>query len=194
MIVTMLGPPGAGKGTQAARLAGALGLVHLSAGDMLRAERSAETELGDRVASYMDAGALVPDGLILDAVLARVQALPEDVVLDGFPRTIGQAKQFDDRLDEIGSRRIEIALSLMVPDDIASARLANRSRGRSDDSPDIIRARIETYHEFTEPLAMYYQGQGILAEVDGHRSADEVFISLLVAYAKRGDEVVWEMS
>ena len=212
MIVILFGPPGAGKGTQAERLTARFGFEHLSSGDVLRAERKSGTELGKRVAGYMDAGALVPDGIIIEVIIARVLASDGQagVLLDGFPRTLPQAEQLDQALALTG-RKVDLVLSMMVPDELVVERITGRrmcpSTGkiyhikymppkvsgicdetgekliqRSDDTGPVVRQRLTAYHQQTEPLEVYYRQRGVLAEVDGTQDVEAV--------AKRMGEVV----
>ncbi|HUW84652.1 MAG TPA: adenylate kinase [Phycisphaerae bacterium] len=171
MRLVLLGPPGAGKGTQAKLLAERFGLAHLSSGDILRAERAAATELGEKAQGYMDAGQLVPDDLIVSMMaqhMARAERERDGYVLDGFPRTHEQARALDRQLSEQGSR-LDAVLELKVDDDVAVRRLAGRrgKESRTDDAPEVVRQRLRTYHEQTAPISAYYAEQGLLKEVDG---------------------------
>ena len=171
MRLVLLGPPGAGKGTQAKLLAERFGLAHLSSGDILRAERAAATELGEKAQGYMDAGQLVPDDLIVSMMaqrMARAERERDGYILDGFPRTHGQARALDGQLSEQGSR-LDAVLELKVDDDVAGRRLAGRrgKESRTDDAPEVVRQRLRTYHEETAPISAYYAEQGLLKEVDG---------------------------
>ncbi|MGH2947736.1 MAG: adenylate kinase [Solirubrobacteraceae bacterium] len=198
----LLGPPGAGKGTQAARLRDDFGLPYIATGDLLREHKAQETELGREAASYMDAGKLVPDELVIAMILQKVEDEGEDgFLLDGFPRTIPQADALGDELDRRG-RRLTAALLVQAPDDVVVKRLSGRrqcSNGhlyheefdppkhqgscdqcgkplfrRDDDDPDKVRTRLNTYHEQTEPLIDYYEDRGLLRRFDGTRSPTEV--------------------
>jgi len=206
MILVLLGPPGAGKGTQATRLSEVFGLEHLSSGDVLRAERKSGTDLGQRVASYMDAGELVPDEIIIEVILARVLKAAEGsgVLLDGFPRTAAQAQKLDESLEAAGGG-VDLVVSLVVPDEPIVARITGRrscptcgsvyhiaslppkAEGvcdkdgtalvqRSDDTEEVVAQRLAAYHAQTEPLEAYYREQGLLAEVDGTQDIDAVFV------------------
>lgn len=204
MNLIILGPPGAGKGTQAARLAAGLGIQHLSSGDMLRAERASGTPLGARVAEYMDSGALVPDRIMIEAILNRLQAGGDaGVLLDGFPRTGAQAESLDEALAKAG-RSIDGVLELKVPREAVVERITGRrvcpkcnsvyhmkfrrprQEGvcdndgetlvhRPDDTEEVIVSRLENYVKQTSPLADYYAGKGILHAVDGDGSVDDVY-------------------
>lgn len=171
MRLVLLGPPGAGKGTQAKLLAERFGLAHLSSGDILRAECAAATELGEKAQGYMDAGQLVPDDLIVAMMaqhMARAERERDGYILDGFPRTHGQARALDSQLSEQGGR-LDAVLELKVDDDVAGRRLAGRrgKESRTDDAPEVVRQRLRTYHEETAPISAYYAEQGLLKEVDG---------------------------
>jgi adenylate kinase len=205
MNLVLLGPPGAGKGTQAVRISEVFSLVHLSSGDILRAERKAQSELGRKAQDYMDRGVLVPDDLILSMMMdhiGRPQAA-KGFLLDGFPRTVVQARGLDDRL--AGQRkRIDAVINIVVPDDEVTKRLTGRwscpkdgriyhevfsppaVRGvcdecgtsltrRKDDEPAVVTQRLRTYHAETEPLEIYYKNTGVLHGVDGGGAADAVF-------------------
>ncbi len=167
----LLGPPGAGKGTQAKLLSGALGIPHVSTGDMLREAVAAGSDLGRRVKQVMDAGELVSDDLMIEVVEGRLDQ--DDAacgyLLDGFPRTIPQAQALEhDALDAV--------VLIDVDDEEIVGRLLRRAEeeGRTDDTEDVVRRRLEVYREQTEPLVDYYKQRGMLAEVDGVGSVDEV--------------------
>ena len=176
----LLGPPGAGKGTQAKRLVAEHGIPQISTGDMLREAIASGSELGARVQPILDAGELVPDELMVDLIRERV-ARPDTeggFVLDGFPRTLAQAEALDDMLHEIG-RALSAVLELQLDEEAAVRRLLGRAReeGRSDDAPDVVRNRMRVYREQTEPLTAYYLAQGTLVGVDaagpvGHVAAE----------------------
>ena len=171
--LVLLGPPGAGKGTQAERLSGDLGLFHLSTGDQLREERDADTELGRRAGAFIELGELVPDDIVVAMLLGRLDAERVDgFLLDGFPRTVTQAEALEQGLTERG-RKLDAAVLLDVPDEEVVERLA--SRGREDDAPDIVRERLRVYHEATAPLASFYDDRGLLARVDGTGDPDDIY-------------------
>lgn len=205
MILVLLGPPGAGKGTQAVRLAEAFGLQHLSSGDVLRAERKSGTDLGGRVAQYMDSGALVPDEIIVEVILARVlnPTRPAGVLLDGFPRTLAQAEALDNALAKAG-KQVDLVVSLVVPDEPIVDRITGRRLcptcgavyhvkslppikagvcdkdatpliHRTDDTAEVVKERLSAYHAQTRPLEDYYRGKGIMVEVDGTSDVETVF-------------------
>lgn len=174
MKVVFVGPPGAGKGTQAEKIIAKYGLLHLSTGDMLRAARDAKTPIGIKAEEYMSSGQLVPDEVIIGIVVERL-AQPDakkGFLLDGFPRTLVQAEELDRNLSA-ASDPLDVVLELRVPEDELYKRLA--SRGRADDKPDVIKERLVAYRKQTEPLVDYYTQQGILKSIDGIGSVDEIF-------------------
>lgn len=176
-VVLLMGPPGAGKGTQAGLLAKARGLTKLSTGDMLRDHVRRGTELGRRAKSLMDEGVLVPDELIIAMVREELMGMdPVRVLLDGFPRTTGQARALDDLLKELGAP-IDAVVVLSVDSEELVRRLMGRAaaEGRSDDNEDTIRTRMQVYQEQTRPLLDYYRAAGKLHRVNGVGSEDEVF-------------------
>ncbi len=175
-VVLLMGPPGAGKGTQATRVAVARGLTKLSTGDMLRAHVGAGTELGRRAKAIMDSGELVPDDVIIGMVRAELEAADAiRFLLDGFPRTSAQAASLDALLGELGAS-VTAAVALEADDDQLVVRMLKRAaeEGRSDDNEETIRNRMAVYHRQTKPLLDYYGGQGKLQLVDGIGSVDEV--------------------
>lgn len=168
-----LGAPGAGKGTQADRLAERLAIPHISTGDILRQAVAKQTDLGVKAQFYMDQGELVPDELILDMVRDRLSQ-PDAVqgwILDGFPRNVSQAKFLNDLLDKI-HQSYDLVVNLEVPDEVLVSRLLGR--GRKDDSEAVIRNRLEVYRSKTEPLISFYSGLNQLITVDGNQSVDAV--------------------
>lgn len=171
--VIFLGPPGAGKGTQAARLSEELGFKKLSTGDILRDHVARRTPLGERVRPIMERGDLVPDDLIL--ALIR-EELAERVILDGFPRTLPQAEALDELLQQTGMRLLGVVL-VEVPEEELTKRMLKRAEleGRADDNEETIRRRLEVYREKTEPLVRYYEERGVLRRVDGLGTPDEVY-------------------
>ncbi|PSN18661.1 adenylate kinase [filamentous cyanobacterium CCP5] len=168
-----LGPPGAGKGTQASRLSDACGVPHVSTGDILRTAVSAQTELGRKAEHYMNAGELVPDNLVLDLIRERLTEpdAQSGWILDGFPRNVPQAEFMDQLLAEI-SQPYDFVINLEVPDEVIVARLL--SRGRKDDSQEVIENRLQVYREQTEPLIEFYRGRQKLVSIDGNRPMDTV--------------------
>lgn len=178
-----LGPPGAGKGTQAKLLARTLGVPHVSTGEMLRASVVAGTALGRRAEAIMAAGDLVPDELVIALVEERL-AQPDALcgyLLDGFPRNADQASALTEAL---GSDAVELALLLDVPEDELVARLLKRAEaeGRADDTESTIRRRLEVYREETEPLVAYY-GRAVAA-IDGTGTVEEIFARMALTLAE----------
>jgi len=177
----MLGAPGAGKGTQAVRIAETRGIPHISTGEMLRGAIAAGSELGQKVKSIVESGALVPDELVIDVIRDRLAQsdTQNGFVLDGFPRTLGQAEALDLLLAELG-RPLEVVLELELAEDTAVERMLGRAaeQGRADDTPEVIRNRFEVYRRQTEPLSEYYRSKGILVAVDSTPSMDEVFVAI----------------
>jgi len=198
----LLGPPGAGKGTQAARLREDFGLPYIGTGDLLREHREQDTELGLKAKEFMVRGDLVPDELVIAMILDKVEEEGDDgFLLDGFPRTVGQADALGEELDKLG-RRLTAALLVEVPDGIVMQRLSGRRvcpNGhlyhvdfdppkhdgvcdqdgrqlirRDDDEPAAIERRLSTYHKMTEPLKDYYDERGLLRRFDGTRDKTEV--------------------
>jgi adenylate kinase len=184
MRITFIGPPGAGKGTQAVRLARYLDVPHLSTGDMLREHRLANDGLGTQAAAYMDAGQLVPDRVILRMVTDRLEDpdCERGFLLDGFPRTLAQAREFESQLARLGPP-LDIALELRVPEEELRRRLGGRSR--SDDAPGVVAERLDAYRCQTEPLLGYFARQGLLESVDGTGSQDQVFERIIAAVDAR---------
>ncbi len=175
-VLLLMGPPGAGKGTQAQRLAAARDLTKLSTGDMLRDHVRRGTELGVQAKVLMDEGVLVPDDIIIGMVKAELDAQdPVRVLLDGFPRTTAQAQALDQLLADYGAE-IAAAVELAVDEDELVRRLVSRAEqeGRSDDNEQTIRTRMQVYRDQTAPLLSYYGEQGKLRSVDGVGSLDEV--------------------
>lgn len=176
-VLLLVGPPGAGKGTQAEKLARARRLKKLSTGDTLRDHVKRGTELGVQAKAIMDAGELVPDAVIVGMVRAEVAGMtPARVLLDGFPRTAVQAEALDALLTELNAT-ITAAVLLEVDTDELVARLVKRAeeQGRTDDNEDTIRRRMNVYSEQTAPLISYYEATGKLRRVDGIGSVEEVF-------------------
>ena len=200
----LLGPPGSGKGTQGERLQDEHRLPYYATGDILRAAVKEQTEIGRKAQEYMDRGDLVPDEVIIGVICERIQAeeASDGFILDGFPRTVPQAEALDSEMQRLG-RALSVALLIDVPDDEVVRRLGGRrtcvkeghvfhvefdppaKEGicdvcggelivRDDDRDDVIRNRLEQYHEKTEPLVVYYEGKGILRKVDGSNGLDEV--------------------
>ncbi len=209
MKIVMLGAPGAGKGTQAKRIAEKYGIPHVSTGDIFRANIKNGTELGKEAKSYMDVGKLVPDDLTVRILLDRVSQpdCEKGYVLDGFPRTIPQAEVLDRELKKAGEK-IDFAVDVEVPDEDIIGRMGGR-RGcpkcgasyhlkyippkkeglcdvcgtelvlRDDDKPETVKKRLDVYHEQTQPLIEYYSAQGVLKEVDGTVDPEDVFSAIV---------------
>ena len=215
MRIVLLGPPGAGKGTQAALIAAQKHVAHVASGDLFRKHLGAGTELGKLVKTFMDRGELVPDDVTINMVLDRIAEADaaNGYVLDGFPRTMDQAKALDEALAGKG-QAIDVTPLVEVDTEELVRRLAGRWLCRScqtpyheysappkvsgicdacggelyqrdDDKPEVVRARLETYERQTAPLIGYYEGQGKLVRVDGQRDVEEVTSSLLQAVGER---------
>jgi adenylate kinase len=173
----MLGPPGAGKGTQAQRLVRSLGVPQISTGEMLRDAVAAKTAVGLQAQAVMANGDLVSDEIVI-AVAEQRLAAPDarrGFILDGFPRTPGQAAALDAMLERLGTP-LERCIALSLDEDEIVHRLLRRAEieGRSDDTEETVRKRLKVYHAQTEPLIAHYKKQGIVRDVDGHASVDEV--------------------
>jgi adenylate kinase len=198
----LLGPPGAGKGTQAGRLREDFELAYIPTGDLLRQHKENGTELGREAAEYMERGDLVPDRLVTAMILAAIDAHGDDgFLLDGYPRNVDQAEALAEELERRG-RRLTAALLVEVPDEVVVARLSGRRQcreghvyhveldppkhegvcdqdgtglfQRDDDKPETVRSRLQTYHRETAPLIQYYDERGLLRTFDGTRAPGEV--------------------
>ena len=209
MRIIMLGAPGAGKGTQAKKIAAKYGIPHISTGDIFRANIKNGTELGNKAKTYMDQGLLVPDELTCDLVVDRIQQedAREGYVLDGFPRTIPQAEALDKALAALGDK-VDYAIDVNVPDENIVNRMGGRracvgcgatyhlvyaptkTEGicdvcgkelilRDDDKPETVQKRLNVYHEQTQPLIDYYTKAGILKTVDGTVDINDVFAAIV---------------
>src|SRR5215210_4925929 len=179
--VLLLGPQGAGKGTQAARVAAEYGVPHIASGEILRAEMAAGTELGERVKDVYDRGDLVSDDLMIELIRKRLEEPDTEngFVLDGFPRTTVQAEALDSILAHIG-RTFSVVFALQIPDEVALERLRKRAEleGRADDTDEAIKRRLDNYHRETEPLVEYYRIRGNLVPIHGDRKENEVFAEI----------------
>ena len=209
MKIIMLGAPGAGKGTQAKKIAAKYEIPHISTGDIFRANIKNGTELGKKAKTYMDQGLLVPDELVVDLVVDRVNQddCKNGYVLDGFPRTIPQAEALTDALEKLG-QKMDYAIDVDVPDENIVRRMGGRracvgcgatyhieyaptkKEGicdtcggelilRDDDKPETVQKRLDVYHEQTQPLIEYYTKAGILRTVDGTVDIDDVFQAIV---------------
>ena len=214
MKLIMLGAPGAGKGTQAARVAVELQIPHISTGDIFRANIKNGTELGKKAKAFMDAGKLVPDELTCDLVADRIAKddCANGFILDGFPRTIPQAEALDKVLVSRGEK-VDYAVNIDVPDEAIISRMSVRracvtcgatyhiqfnppkKEGicdncggelilREDDKPETVKTRLNVYHEQTQPLIDFYQAKGVLVTVDGTQALDDVFKAVLAKIGK----------
>jgi adenylate kinase len=181
--LVLLGPPGAGKGTQAVRIAAEYAIPHISTGDIFRRNVGEGTELGKQAQEYMRRGDLVPDEVVIAMVDDRLHQhdAQDGFVLDGFPRTVPQALALEDLLADVG-RPLTRVLRFVIPDDVAIPRLLRRSdiEGREDDSADVIRKRLAEYHGTTEPLEFFYTERGLLRDVAAVGTVDEVTERALV--------------
>ncbi|NPA42760.1 MAG: adenylate kinase [Chlorobi bacterium] len=176
--IVMFGPPGAGKGTQAKLLSDKYGFVYIATGDMFRRHIREQTELGRLAQSYIDRGDLVPDEITIDMIREVIAESPEaeGYIFDGFPRTRVQAKVLDDFLENKGDR-VDAVFALEVPEEVLIRRILNRGKtsGRKDDTDvDTIKVRLEKYKTATRPLKDYYREKGVLYEIDGLRSIEDI--------------------
>jgi len=177
-ILVFLGPPGVGKGTQAARLAQDLGLPHISTGDIFRDHLKRETELGLKVKEIMNSGGLVPDTLVVSLMQDRLSQADcaGGCILDGFPRTLPQAQELDKALQQQGDA-VAAALYFDAPRQVVIDRIAGRAaqEGRADDTPETVKNRLEEYDAQTGPLVPYYREKGLLHEFDAQGAIDEIY-------------------
>jgi adenylate kinase len=179
--ILLLGPQGAGKGTQGRMIASEHGIPHIATGDMLREAMAADGELGRRVKPIYDAGGLVPDDLMIALIRERLNAddARQGFVLDGFPRTMPQAEALEEMLREIG-RELDVVFQFQLDDEVGRERMLRRAaeEGRTDDTPEVIERRLRLYHQETEPLVEYYRSRGNLVGIHADRPIDEVFAEI----------------
>jgi adenylate kinase len=179
--ILLLGPQGSGKGTQAKRISAEYGIPHVATGDMLREAIAAGTELGRRVKPILARGDLVPDEDMISLIRERLSRddTAEGFVLDGFPRTMAQAEALDAMLREI-VRELTIVFELQLPEEVCIERLVRRARleGRVDDTPEVVKRRLELYHRETEPLIEHYRATGKLVGIHADRPIPEVFAEI----------------
>ncbi|WP_411837551.1 adenylate kinase [Paracoccus sp. ME4] len=186
--IILLGPPGAGKGTQAKRLVDERGLVQLSTGDMLRAARSSGTEMGRRVAEVMDRGELVTDEIVIGLIREQLDKGGKGFIFDGFPRTLAQADALGRLLSEMGTR-LDAVIELRVDDEALVGRIVKRAEEsaaagqpvRRDDTPEVFADRLREYYKKTAPLLGYYYARGELQSVDGMAPMDQVAAQIAAA-------------
>lgn len=180
-FVLLMGPPGAGKGTQAKMLEERYSLPQVATGDLFRANLKGMTPLGQLAKSYMDKGELVPDEVTVDMVKDRLEQedCQNGALLDGFPRSTAQAESLDMLSEELKGS-IKAVINITVPEDELVRRLLARAKlqGRADDNEETIRTRMRVYHESTAPLLDYYRGRGVVVEVDGNREIKDVTAEL----------------
>lgn len=183
MKLILLGPPGAGKGTQAQRIVDERGVVQLSTGDMLRAAVAAGTPVGVQAKEVMERGDLVSDDIICGIISDRIEApdCSNGFILDGFPRTVAQAEALDGLLKGKGMS-LDAVIEITVDEDALLARIENRARetggARADDNAETLKKRLDVYRKQTAPVSDYYRKSGVLSAVDGMRSIDEVSASI----------------
>ncbi|TVQ35266.1 MAG: adenylate kinase [Geminicoccaceae bacterium] len=186
MNIIFFGPPGAGKGTQAAIIKNDFGLAHLSTGDMLRAAVAAGTEVGQQAKAVMDEGKLVPDDLIISVVAERIEEpdCANGFILDGFPRTLPQAQALDRMLAKKG-KSLTAVIEVRVPDAVLVGRIEKRAAetggARADDNPETLKKRLAVYHEQTAPVLPYYEQAGLLRVIDGNRDIADVTAAIKAA-------------
>ena len=178
MIIILFGPPGAGKGTQAQRLVDKYNLKQLSTGDMLREAITEGSELGKKASSIMDRGELVSDDIILSMIKDKLRKSGSDgFIFDGFPRNLEQAKALDKILHEL-KLRLDLVIEIVVDDAVLIKRIENRAKesknARSDDNEEVLKNRLNIYHESTEMIKPYYLEQKKLVKIDGMRSIEQV--------------------
>ncbi len=222
VFIVLLGPPGAGKGTQAQMLSQRLGLAHISTGDLFRKHLREQTKLGRLAQEYMNKGELVPDSVTIAMVQERLQEpdTAHGAIFDGFPRTVAQAEALDDLLRQLGAQ-VDVAILVDVPEEVLVERLSGRRTCRAhghifhvkynppktpgvcdydgselyqreDDKPETVKRRIQVYWEQTGPVVEYYREKGLLVKVDGNRPMEEVTQALLQVIPPVGNGAIEE--
>ncbi|MDJ0860514.1 MAG: adenylate kinase [Dinoroseobacter sp.] len=181
MNIILLGPPGAGKGTQAQRLVDERDMIQLSTGDMLRAAKDSGTEMGNRAAEVMARGDLVSDDIVIGLIREKLEAGGSGFIFDGFPRTLAQADALGELLEDVG-QTLDTVIEMRVEDDVLVDRIVNRAEEakaagkpvRADDNAESLKVRLLAYYKQTSPLVGYYHAKGVLTGVDGLGSIDQV--------------------
>lgn len=176
MNIILFGPPGAGKGTQAEKIKNHFEIPHFSTGNIFRENIKNETPLGKKVKSILDSGKLVPDETVVDLAVDELKKpdYSDGVILDGFPRTVSQAKSLDEFLAE-KDEKIDSFITLDVPEEELINRILSRGEGRSDDTEEKVKTRLQVYRDETEPVLNYYKEKGVVQEIDGVGSIEEIF-------------------
>lgn len=176
MHIIVFGPPGAGKGTQAKKIASHFNLPHLSTGDIFRENIKNETPLGKKVQSILSAGELVPDETVVELITDELDKPKYNggVILDGFPRTVAQAESLDNYLDE-NDKKIDAFITLDVPEKELVKRILSRGEGRSDDTPEKVKNRLSVYKNETEPVLNYYKEKNLVEVINGVGTIDDIF-------------------
>jgi adenylate kinase len=176
MNIILFGPPGAGKGTQAEKMASRFDIPHLSTGNIFRENIKNETPLGKKVKSILDSGQLVPDETVVDLVADELDnnKYNNGVILDGFPRTVSQSESLDSYLAG-KQEKVDHFIILDVPEEELIKRILSRGENRSDDTPEKVKTRLNVYREETEPVLNYYKEKGAVTAIDGVGSIDEIF-------------------
>ena len=190
MKLLLIGPPGSGKGTQGQLLSDRFGLTHIAAGDLLRAEVEEGTSIGKEVEKYLDSGELVPDQLIIDLLMPVVveSVAGRGYVLDGFPRSVGQAQVARGMAEEAGATP-DAVIYLEAPRDELVRRILDRAKteGRSDDTAEVVHNRLQVFEEATRPLVDYYRGRGLLHVVNADQTEEAVAETILAAVGHSAD-------